>query len=116
MMGTSDGSTGADIGGSAMARKIRFMFEWGHRWPLWESGTDSYTMEPEDYGLSPELTDRLQTVYEHWQKHLDTESGWDSPENETAWIAAARQVLALLRREVADFAEVLDESGIDDPS
>lgn len=92
-----------------MTRRIRFLFEWGHPWPLWESGTDKYTMEPEDYGLSSELTDRLRKVYEYWQRHCDTGSGWDSPENRATWFAESRQVLTLLRREVADFADVVDE-------
>lgn len=41
-------------------------FDWGHRWPLWESFTDKYAMEPTDYGFSPELTETLRQWQEAW--------------------------------------------------
>ncbi|MDQ7993971.1 MAG: hypothetical protein AAGC63_12625 [Propionicimonas sp.] len=89
-----------------MARNIRFMFDWGHQWPLWESGSDKYAMEPSDYGLSAELAERLRAVYDAWLEHWDR--GWDSPEALAAWTSDRRQALAILRREVADFADVED--------
>lgn len=92
-----------------MSRTIRFLFEYGHPWPLWESAPGRYTMEPADYGLSAELTEALRLSYELWADHFSHERGWDSPQEQARWVAASRQALAVLRREVADFAEVVDE-------
>lgn len=90
-----------------MARTIRFFFDWGHQWPLWENGSEKYAMEPSDYGLSPDLTRRLRAVYDSWLDHWDC--GWDSPEALAAWTSDRRQAVAILRREVADFADVEEE-------
>lgn len=92
-----------------MARVIRFLFEHGHQWPLWESGTDHYTMTPSDYELSDDLTRRLTEVWRLWNAHGPIEGGWDSPEHEAEWWRLSEQALAILRREVADFAVVRDE-------
>lgn len=92
-----------------MARVIRFLFEHGHPWPLWESGTDEYTMEPSDYGLSDELADRLRKAWDLWNRYHSVETGWDSAEPADQWLQQTEQALAILRREVADFAEVRDE-------
>ncbi len=93
-----------------MTRTIRFMFDYWQRWPLWETDAeDGPTMEPSEYGLSPELTERLRVVNEFWREHFHYETGWDSPENLAAWTADTGQALAILRREVADLAEVADE-------
>lgn len=89
------------------------MFEYGQRWPLWETGAeDGPTMEPADYGLSPELTERLRLVNEFWQRRFHHEAGWDSPQHFAAWKADTDQALAVLRREVADIADVVDERGL----
>ena len=89
------------------------MFEYGASWPLWETDAeDGPEMEPADYGLSPDLTGRLRAANRFWQEHVHHERGWDSPENLAAWTADTRQALAILRREVADFADVLDERGV----
>ncbi len=96
-----------------MARTIRFMFEYGQQWPLWENGAEGGpTMEPADYGLSAELTERLRLLTECWQQHFHYETGWDSPEHLTTWKAQTDQALAVLRREVAAIADVVDERGL----
>lgn len=93
-----------------MPRTIRFMFDHWQQWPLWETGAeDGPTMEPADYGLSAELTERLRLVTEFWQEHFHYETGWDSPEHLARWKAQTDQALAVLRREVATIAEVVDE-------
>lgn len=92
-----------------MTRTIRFLFEYGHPWPLWEAPPGSFTMEPADYRLSPELTELLRLSYQLWADHFDYDGGWDSAEEKQRWVAVSRQALAVLRREVADFAEVVDE-------
>ena len=68
-------------------------------------------MEPADYGLSPDLTERLRAANRFWQEHFHHDHGWDSAENLAVWTADTRQALAILRREVTDFADVLDERG-----
>lgn len=86
------------------------MFDHGQQWPLWETDADDGpTMEPADYGLSPQLTERLRLVTEFWQRHFHYETGWDSAEHFAAWKADTSQALAVLRREVADIADVVDE-------
>lgn len=92
-----------------MARVIRFMFDYGHLWPLWEDENDQYTMDPSDYGLSAELTERLKACYEYWELHRDIENGWVSPESRRRWYAETDQAVAILRREVAQLADVRDE-------
>lgn len=92
-----------------MVRVVRFMFDYGHVWPLWEDGTDKYAMEPSDYGLSPELTERLQSCYEFWETHHIPKRGWDAPESRHRWHAETDQAVAILRWEVSDFADVRDE-------
>lgn len=86
------------------------MFDYGQQWPLWETGAeDGPTMEPADYGLSPELAERLRLVNEFWRQHFHYESGWDSPEHLATWKAQTNHALAVLRREVAAIADVVDE-------
>ncbi|GAA4885092.1 hypothetical protein GCM10025788_26480 [Serinicoccus chungangensis] len=92
-----------------MARVVRFMFDYGHVWPLWEDGTYKYAMEPSDYGLSSELTERLQSCYAFWEAHHLPESGWDDTETRHRWHLETDQVVAILRWEVSAFADVRDE-------
>ncbi len=92
-----------------MTRTIRFLFDCWHPWPLWESSSEKYTMEPADYQLSTELTELLRLSYEVWADHFHHENGWDSPEAQRRWVEVSQQAFSVLRREVADFAEVVDE-------
>ena len=66
-------------------------------------------MEPSDYGLSSELTRLLRRSYEIWAEHFHHERGWDSPVDRRRWLDASQQALAVLRREVSGFADVVDE-------
>ena len=93
-------------------RTIRFSFDWGHPWPLWEAG-HKYAMEPTDYGLSDDLTQRLARLYELWAGHVQPDGdGWDSSAAEAQWLAEGREALAILRREVADTAVVVNQTPI----
>lgn len=65
-------------------------------------------MEPADYELSSELTALLRLSYQLWAAHFDHENGWDSPESRRKWLEVSQQAFSVLRREVADFAEVVD--------
>ena len=83
-------------------REIRFFFDWGHWWPLWESGTDKYTMEPSDFGLSEVLTLRLRRLYDFWNEHVDPFEGWDTEENFQSFRLDKREVIDLLRAELPE--------------
>ena len=90
-------------------RIIRFFPDWGRDHPLWESGTDKYAMDPEDYGLSDSLSRRLAEWMRHWESNRIPETGWKSADaaEESEHIGDA--LVADLRIEVASFAEVHDE-------
>ena len=65
-------------------------------------------MEPADYDLSAELTELLRLSYQLWAEHFDHDVGWDSPEEKRRWVKVSQQAIAVLRREVVDFADVVD--------
>jgi hypothetical protein len=89
--------------------RIRFFPEWGCDYPLWEDFTDKYTMEPGDYGISPELGRRLRDWARFWQRHLDPFDGWDDPGNEREWLATGDELVRALELEVYDIAVVVPE-------
>lgn len=94
-------------------REIRFFPEHGIKYPLWESFTDKYAMEPSDFDLSDGLTTRLAAYMDFWSTHLtDRESPdfeWDSAENEQHHWEEGDRLVEQLRLEVKDFAVVKDE-------
>ncbi|MCY7290255.1 MAG: hypothetical protein LH624_18935, partial [Cryobacterium sp.] len=77
--------------------RIRFFVDWGHNYPLWESFTDKYTMEPDDYGLSPQLGQRFNQWSRFWQQHFD----------KGLWLTTGDELVRLLEIEVYDIAVVL---------
>lgn len=85
-------------------RVLRVFFDFGHEWPLWESGTDKYTMEPSDYGFSEELTDLLRRWYVAWAVAADFDIGRTSAvpseEDRAELVSLRRQAIAVIRREV----------------
>jgi len=88
---------------------IRFFVDWGHNYPLWESFTYKYTMEPSDYGLSPQLGRRLNEWSRFWQQHFDPVDGWDAQENKSLWLTTGDELVGLLEIEVYDIAVVLPQ-------
>ncbi len=94
-------------------RVLRVFFDFGHRWPLWESGTKKYTMEPSDYGFSAELTEILRRWHAAWEPIADFDIGQTdqepSAEDRAACLALQRQAVALIRREVPADVEVAVE-------
>lgn len=82
------------------AREVRFFLDWGHQWPLWESGTEKYAMEPSDYGLSEELTSCLRSLYDHWFQHVDPFAGWDTETNAEIYFENKADVVRRLRQEL----------------
>ena len=93
-------------------REIRFFLDWGAKYPLWESGTDKYVMEPSDYGLSLELGTTLRNCVQFWKAHFietDESSEWDSIENKEYFQIEGDRLIHRLRDEVQDSALVRDE-------
>lgn len=94
-----------------MMREIRFSLDWGVKYPLWESGTDKYAMEPSDYNLSDDLSNELRNYVQFWNDHLvenDVSFDWDSSENEMLFDREGDRLLEWLRSEVNEFATVKD--------
>jgi hypothetical protein len=86
------------------SRVLRVFFDWGHPWPLWESGTDEYAMTPSAYGYSAELVDALRQWQEAWVPVADFEMG----ETQEQPSAEHYERLDLLRRTA--FAGILRET------
>ncbi|GAB3690798.1 hypothetical protein GCM10027595_01440 [Corynebacterium nasicanis] len=89
-------------------RTIRFFADWGADFPLWESGTDSYLMAPEDYGLPASLSERLRAWATHWTSHCHWDTGWDDPHAAEYSQKEGDELLDALRTHVASFADVID--------
>lgn len=89
-------------------RQIRFFADWGADTPLWESGTETYLMSPNDYNLSQELSNRLLAWAAHWNRHYHWEHGWDSPQAAEESKAEGDELVEALRLEVSHFADVID--------
>lgn len=90
-------------------RRIRFFLDWGHSYPLWEDGSDGYTKEPGDYGLSGDLGERLHAWYETWAQHCSPEHGWSDEQRHQAWLVAGHRLADEVELEVYDFAEMIRE-------
>lgn len=100
---------GSRYGSGDYKRVIRFFPDYGRDHPLWESGTDKYGMDPEDYGLSKSLGQRLARWMAHWETNFVPETGWKSEQAAEDSKRVGDSLLEDLRGEVADFAEVRDE-------
>ncbi|MEO6530729.1 MAG: hypothetical protein ABI563_11615 [Specibacter sp.] len=91
-------------------RVIRVFPDYGRRWPLWEDSTaerpSKYAMEPEDFGLSQNLTERLRRWQDTWDAENLDGNEWSSPVNETAWRAEGAAIAQQLREEVESIADV----------
>ena len=90
-------------------RRIRFFLDWGHGYPLWEDGSDGYTKEPSDYGLSAELGKRLHAWCQTWARSCSPEHGWSDEQLHEDWLAAGHRLANEVELEVYDFAEVIRE-------
>ena len=86
-------------------RLIRVFPEWISGLPLWEDYTENYPFERDALPLSAELQDALEAWNEHWQdRDLDEEL----PDLDR-WLAEGRELVARLRDELGDIAEVRAE-------
>lgn len=90
-------------------RLIRFFPDHGHRWPLWENGSATYTMTPDDYGLSDDLRGALREWYDDWERHVGAGVGWSDVPTRERWIRRGDELAAALGREVWAIAEVRAE-------
>lgn len=91
-------------------RTIRLFPDYTRDWPLWEDSTPTwdvgYTTTPHHYGLSEGLTRSLASWNSFWEAHFDPFDGWDAHENREWWRTEGERLHALLRTEVATFADV----------
>lgn len=91
-------------------RTIRVFPDYGWEWPLWENTTDEhdygYTMSPNDYRLSVELTERLAAWNQIWERDFDSQTGWSSAGSRAEWAGLADGIMADLRTEVYWLADV----------
>jgi hypothetical protein len=86
-------------------RVIRVFPEWISGLPLWESYTENYPFERDVLPLSSELQNQLEAWNEHWQdRDLDEEL----PDRDR-WIAEGWALVARLRDELGDIADVQAE-------
>ena len=91
-------------------RVLRVFFDFGHDWPLWESGTEKYAMEPSDYGFSKELTDLLRRWYLAWSATASFDLGQTSvapsEEDHAELVSLRRQAIAVIHRETPPDVQV----------
>ncbi|WP_162533949.1 hypothetical protein [Dietzia psychralcaliphila] len=70
---------GRDTDRADYKRVIRFFPDYGRDHPLWESETDKYGMDPEDYGpVEVGWGQRLARWMAHWETNFVPETGWKS--------------------------------------
>lgn len=81
-------------------RIIRVFPDYGHLWPLWESGTDKYAMEPEDHGLSADLASALRSWYDDWELKCPHDGTWPTVEHGRQWVSKGEYSARPLRLEV----------------
>lgn len=89
-----------------VARELRVFPDWGHRWPLWETGTHAYANQPELYGLSPELTDALRAWYDEWERTFDADSGWPDHETQERSTVELHRLADAIRAEIGSWIRV----------
>lgn len=90
-------------------RQIRFFYDWGHQWPLWENGATHYAAEPQHLGLSDELAKEMLSLYRFWSTNMEPETGWARPNQQAEFLIWAAQVALKLQREISSWGVVLFE-------
>jgi hypothetical protein len=92
--------------GSRPLREIRFSFDWGHQWPLWETGFAA--RYPEQLGLSVALQEQMLELQRFWETYYLPETGWDlSAQQEAVFLRRAAIVALSLQLEIADWGRVV---------
>ena len=94
---------------SGRLRSIRLFPEYCRDYPLWESGSDNYTVTAADLGLSTELGEGLRLWQERWHEECLDSSDWSSEQARLDWLRDGAALCERLQFEVWDFAEVLRE-------
>ncbi len=91
-------------------RVLRVFFDHCHQWPLWESGTEQYAMEPSDYGFSDELTELLRRWHAAWESLVDFDVGQPAAaaaqQDHDELRSLRRQAIAVISCEVPADVEV----------
>lgn len=87
-------------------RQVRFFYDWGHQWPLWECGAIS----PEHLGLSAELADDMSELYGFWTTNVEPETGWQkAPNLQAEFLVRAAQLAVRLQQEISPWGHVIFE-------
>jgi hypothetical protein len=90
-------------------RRIRFFPDWGRKEPLWDTDVNHLAIHISELDITEDLADGLRAVMVFWHRHLDEVHGWDSAENRTWYEEESTRLLAELRHQLGDSAEVIDE-------
>jgi hypothetical protein len=87
-------------------RKIHYFFDWGHQWPLWETGYSA--REPADLKLSEALQEEMLILQRFWESYYIPETGWSlTPEREAEFLRKAAPVAVHLQQEIAEWGIVI---------
>ncbi|WP_219108691.1 hypothetical protein [Austwickia sp. TVS 96-490-7B] len=87
-------------------RTVRFFHDYGAPWPLWENGSDKYSMSPMDYNLSANLTATLRECGELFEKENKPVDGWSSRDHELRYLDLMREAASQLRLELSGVANI----------
>lgn len=97
-------------------RIVRVFHDYGSPWPLWESGSDKYAMDPTDYHLSANLTAILRECGELFETHNVPVDGWTSHERRQQYLNLMREAVDQLRAELSGVADVsVEVPGLSSP-
>lgn len=90
-------------------RTIRLAPDYGRRYPLWETSTETWDVgtatDPQTYCLSSALAASLAAWQQTWEREFHHERDSD-PEVAARWHAEGEELARLLAAEVADYADV----------
>jgi len=105
------------VNSSNHSYQIRFFYDWGCDSPFWcgnDAARDKFgvgPIEPEELGLSAEISEQLRSLAE-WH---DTALDWDDPLGPSPWPpeecdrfnAAVNQILVLIRAKLGEEYEII---------
>lgn len=87
-------------------RTIQLSPDYCRDYPLWESGSDHYTVSATDLGLSEPLALALSTWQQLWEAERLWDSGWSSNERRLSWKHEGDLLCERLREELWLVADV----------
>lgn len=93
-------------------REIRFFPDFDRKYPLWESFSGKYAMEPEVDELSAGLAVEMHEFMKFWDSHFVETSNsfqWGCEENKQKSVEGGNTIIRRLRGELDSVAIVLDQ-------